>query len=453
MNKLKYLYNVNNISVGLLILPYFIFNSSNIYNSRYYSIDKIILTFILIILLDYIIKMYAIKTKNNFIKTIILISFFIFFYGYYIILINQQILAKYFQIISRGGILLTFLIVTFLGCILFYKIKNYRPLNTFLIIFLITNLGFNNNLKKINNKYNSSVRNEKFIKSKNATNEFKKPIILIITDEYNSPDGLYKINKSMNIYNFSTFLRTKGWITNNNFYSYETSTIHSLSSLFNYNLSNDSNFKNNDINQIAYDKLLKASMIDSLHEKNVKIINYGIFDLGDSKPLSRLYFYPKSFIENIFTNTIVHLLRILFINNNLNYNKINYYPMQVHNKYIFTHLYDSVRKENNKNIFVYTHLYMPHNPIIYEPELKLKSNNLDNYIKYWEFTNNKLKVLLSELTKDKKYKIIITGDHGYKGDRRVNAQKTFAAFYGFDKSEIESIKSVQDLGFLINSSY
>ena len=52
--------------------------------------------------------------------------------------------------------------------------------------------------------------------------------------------------------------------------------------------------------------------------------------------------------------------------------------------------------------------------------------------------------------KENKYRIILTGDHGYRGDDRINPQNTFTALYGFDKADVDKIKSVQDLGSLIN---
>ena len=98
---------------------------------------------------------------------------------------------------------------------------------------------------------------------------------------------------------------------------------------------------------------------------------------------------------------------------------------------------------------------MPHDPYEYFNEFNTNSKiNPNKYIDYWKFTNAKLLVLLKELTKDNKYKIIITGDHGY-GDigGGIKAENTFGAFYGFNEYEINKIKSVQDLGNLINASF
>ena len=65
----------------------------------------------------------------------------------------------------------------------------------------------------------------------------------------------------------------------------------------------------------------------------------------------------------------------------------------------------------------------------------------------------KLLALLTELTKDNRYNIILTGDHGFRRMKEVPPNYTFTAFYGFDSSQLTNLKSVQDIGSLINASY
>ena len=97
---------------------------------------------------------------------------------------------------------------------------------------------------------------------------------------------------------------------------------------------------------------------------------------------------------------------------------------------------------------------MPHAPIIYEPEFQLRDEyNLNNYYAYWNFTNNKLSAFLAKLTSENKFRIILTGDHGYRSDKTLNPHYTFTAFYGFNNYDLEKINSVQDLGSLINGSF
>ena len=97
---------------------------------------------------------------------------------------------------------------------------------------------------------------------------------------------------------------------------------------------------------------------------------------------------------------------------------------------------------------------MPHGPIQYKPDFPFRSeNNVPNYKDYWDFTNLKLNSLLTDLIKSQKYRIILTGDHGYRNDKRINPHYTFSAYYGFNHENIDKINSVQDLGSLINSGF
>jgi hypothetical protein len=97
---------------------------------------------------------------------------------------------------------------------------------------------------------------------------------------------------------------------------------------------------------------------------------------------------------------------------------------------------------------------MPHGPLQYEPSFPILTiNNIINYKSYWDFTNQKLNSLLTSLIKENKYRIILTGDHGYRYDKRINPHYTFTAFYGFNQESIDKINSVQDLGSLINGGF
>ena len=59
-------------------------------------------------------------------------------------------------------------------------------------------------------------------------------MLLIVSDEYNSPDNLYSIFNDSSLYQFSKQLKKDGWEVRNNSYSYETSTIHSVASILNF---------------------------------------------------------------------------------------------------------------------------------------------------------------------------------------------------------------------------
>jgi hypothetical protein len=455
MKKLFELFNLKQLSFLLIALPYLAFNSESIVKSPFFSTANLLLLFLGLFIIDIIIRLLLKQIGTRFYTTITVLTAYViivFFYGFYIELVSQNGISYVFNIFIRGRIILEFLTLLFIFITLLVRNKkvNLQYFNVFFITFFasafISSLVSYKSNRRLDYKSNYTK-----IPTQDKSN---KPVILIISDEYTSPDDLYKVYKDSSIYKFSNHLKNNGWIIKNSFYSYETSTIHSLSSLFNFNLSKDSKYSNEEINDIGVTKLLHASIADSLEKKKVNIINFGIFDIGKYPYLTRLYPYPTSFIEVILIQSLLYT----FISNTGNLNEsgltMTYYPMESHNKYIIKHLTDTLNTITNINTFAYVHLYMPHGPIQYNPEFRIRTvNNLINYKDYWNFTNQKLFLLLKKIIRENKYRIILTGDHGYRGDKRINPHYTFTAFYGFDEGPINKIKSVQDLGSLINNGF
>jgi hypothetical protein len=338
------------------------------------------------------------------------------------------------------------------GDLYFIEIKNrYKLFNIYLLI--LGTIAFTSHLKEF-------YQEKKFIENLSSNyidigrlDKTEKPILLIITDEYSSPIELFSKFKDSSVFSFSHDLQKNNWSVKENFYTYETSTIHSISSLFNFNLSKGGRYNNYEIYDIGVNKLRKAKLYDTLINKKISIINYGIFDIGKIKPLNRIYFYPKNLFEQFFSySSIFH---IIYNTDNLSFwgIKSDFFPTEKHNKYILKNLKKELSKLNYGNYFCYVHLYMPHAPYQFKPYFKGGKANIENYYKYWNFTNEKLKELLIQLSKTNKYRIILTGDHGFRNETKINAHYTFSAFYGFDDFSLKKIYSVQDLGSLVNSYY
>lgn len=455
MNKLYDFFDLKKASIFIITFPYLCFNYETIIHSPFFSFSQLLLILALIFLIDVLIKSVQFKLYEKIYTIMLFIILFIsvlFFYGLHITTLIQNGIQNYLHFYIRGRTIIGFLLAFFILFILIFKKKtiNYQYLNVFLIL-----LGL---ISFINSFTNSKANGNQVFKSNFVPIDLKnspvKPILLIISDEYASPDGLYQVYENPSIYNFSNELINKGWITKNSFYTYETSTIHSLSSLFNFNLSKNNQYGNEEINKIGLSKLLHASIADSLEKKKVKIINFGIFDLGKHVPLNRLYFYPTSFFEAIASHTAYYVIKSNTGQFNISGFFSSYYPTESHNKYIFNQLVDTLNTLSNNKIFTYVHLYMPHVPMLYEPDFPIRTqNNLINYKAYWDFTNYKLNILLTDLIKENKYRIILTGDHGYRSEKRINPHYTFSAFYGFDRELINKINSVQDLGSFINGGF
>jgi hypothetical protein len=286
-------------------------------------------------------------------------------------------------------------------------------------------------------------------------NEGQKPIVLIVLDEYSSPDELYKIVKDSSVYNFSNTLKNKDWEVRNSSYTYESSTIHSISSLFNFNLSKDSLYDKQNTETIVSKKMLKAALLDSLSSKGVVFNNYGIFHIGNTKPLTQLYLYPTNFTEHFLIRTTYAEEK----NKSGNFKFKNliksYGNIFEHNAYILNNLPAILRENKNKKSLTYVHLFIPHAPFYYGNEFPVKHViNFENYFLFWKFTNTKMEALLDSINKQGEYRIILTGDHGYRrNEHKENYHYSFTAFKGFDSLALKQIESIQDIGLLINAGF
>ena len=112
--------------------------------------------------------------------------------------------------------MIEFFLVIFIIIILISKKReiNYQYLNVFLILFGTIAFCTSFEPTKEKRKFKSSfVTLPKY-------NSTIKPVLLIISDEYTSPDALYQVNKDSSVYQFSNELASTGWIIKNSFYSY-----------------------------------------------------------------------------------------------------------------------------------------------------------------------------------------------------------------------------------------
>jgi hypothetical protein len=340
--------------------------------------------------------------------------------------------------------------------------------NVFLGIYFIVNIFSSRNLNitiippidSIQNGYKHISENFSSDKNGNenqdgSRNQDQKPIILIVLDEYSSPDELYKIVKDSSVYNFSNTLKNKDWEVRNNSYTYESSTIHSISSIFNFNLSKDSLYDKQNTETIVSKKMLKAALLDSLSNKAVAFNNFGIFHMGNTKPLTQLYLYPINFTEHFLIRTTYAEEK----NKSGNFKFKNliksYGNIFEHNAYILNNLPKILSQNKNKKSFTYIHLFIPHAPFYYGDEFPVKHViNFENYFLFWKFTNSKMEALLDSINKQGDYRIIITGDHGYRrNEHKENYHYSFTAFKGFDSLALKQIESIQDIGLLINAGF
>jgi hypothetical protein len=456
------LWNLNKASFLMVVLPYIGFNWRELYDSVFFSVKEAGLILLFLIFIEIIFKQ-VVKRLGKYEKllSVLFICFTIlFFYGNNIVIPIYQYITKslHFYIKEKMLFLIVAGLLVFIFHYLFAKKNLWKVFNVFLGIYFIVNIFSSKNLNAeitppidlIQNGYRNiseSLSSDK--------NEVQKPIVLIVLDEYSSPDELYKIVKDSSVYNFSNTLKNKGWEVRNSSYTYESTTIHSISSLFNFNMSKDSLYDKQNTETIVSKKMLKAALLDSLSNKVVAFNNYGIFHMGNTKPLTQLYLYPTSFTEHFLIRTTYAEEK----NKSGNFKFKNliksYENIFEHNAYIINNLPAILNEQKNKKSFTYVHLFMPHAPFYYGEEFPVKHViNFENYFSFWKFSNRKIEALLDSINKQGDYRIILTGDHGYRrNEYKENYHYSFTAFKGFDSLALKQIESIQDIGLLINAGF
>lgn len=445
------------ISFLILVLPYLAFSIPIFTESPFFSLPKFLLTLVVIILIDVLVKMFLKRYPGAtlWVSLFIYSSILLFLYSPYIILPTIYFIQRHFHTVHVRGRMLTIILFALIVLLVLITYKKRIAFNYFINIFMLilfTLNVFTNTNEQLHRKKHQIVSSPSDADIHFNTDSLSpKPVILIITDEYSSPDELYNQFRDSSLYDFSRELTRTGWIVRNRSLSNETSTIHSLSSLFNFNLSESGDYKRSSISAASLN-LLHCKLGDSLERKNIGIVNFGILDFNRSEPLSRLYPYPKNYHEVLFYNSA---LTVVYQNTEsmkpAGFGE-NFNAIANHNKKILETLPDSLQKLTSNNYFIYAHLLMPHTPYMYFNEFS-QPRNTAGYVAYWKFTNNKVLQFLNELLQSHQYRIILTGDHGDREDPKINPNYTATAFYGFDTKDVEKIKTVQDLGVLINAYY
>jgi hypothetical protein len=94
---------------------------------------------------------------------------------------------------------------------------------------------------------------------------------------------------------------------------------------------------------------------------------------------------------------------------------------------------------------------MPHGPFTITPKIS-EEPTLSGYVNFYKFSNNILIKHLQSMDLDK-FRIIITSDHGFRGDSSLNPHHGATFLKGFEESEVKKIKTIQDIGTLVEDSF
>ncbi|MDG2397251.1 MAG: sulfatase-like hydrolase/transferase [Flavobacteriaceae bacterium] len=439
----------DNFSLTILLLPYSVLNSLD----NEIGIKFNLLFFLpLFILID-----FALIKTNHLIKTILFSFTFYFFYSYLIYTDSyyyiQGLSFRYFSLIL-------IIIFTFI----FYKLSNKKAKNFLNVVILIYSLLAISNIfitpliKIKTQKHN--LKTDKIIFN-SLIKEKEKTIILIVCDELGTSNEIFNITKSQRDLEFNNELESLNYLVKKDFFSHTKSTKISMASMLNFNLKNNQYIieqeqkTNNFRTTTKLKNLIKYNLLtDSLNKFNRKVFSYGLLNFPMAKTKNNqinhlwgalsfepfVYFFKnQSVISDFFYKSVLNFLdKRISLGNNFFDNsrkKTLHYLKQINFE---------------KKSFYYFHFHAPHDPYSYFDEFveNKKINRFQNYINYRRFMLKKLANKL-KLEKFKNTRIIIVGDHGLRDHNIINELNTFGAFYGFNKIDVEKIKSPQDISHLI----
>jgi len=318
-------------TLAYFLLHYDVFRRSMLLDHTYVAI-----LFSIFILVD-ILLVYLNKTEKKFNKTInaliysaaILFWFVIDFMHNTHIVVKDYITHPYYS----ASILGIGFICSIITIELFLKSKrhgNYFQ-NVFWSILCITSLSdlILGKVEKEYEKISNTPKKFEYAKKDNKTT------VLLILDEYSSPNEIYKLTKNTNELDLAKKLKNNGWTIKSTFKTKELSTIFSIASLLHYNISSDKKFiKRHDWDVHLKYYLNPPTLIKDLRDKKIRIKNYGIFQLADYNPVSTIFFFPTNFFELITAFTGIPVLFDYFKDGKLDLIRFNTSSTDEHNRYL-----------------------------------------------------------------------------------------------------------------------
>lgn len=428
------------------------------------SVLYICLTFILIFFLFDI--LFFNHLNNNFLSIVFYVSSFIFFYIFLIYYDSYQLIHN-----LRFSIFLL-LMIFIMTLISFFLVKydSFKFINVFCLFFTSTFL-ISDSIEQYSRDAELVKLNFKYDKDKMISDiHSNDPLVLIILDELASNYEIYK-KDTVNALITDNF-KNIGFNIIDDFKTQSLSTKFSLPSLLNFNLHNNENelmhidlLENNLSTVKKYDYLYRNSLlVDSLNSKNVTTQNFGLAPMSESVNHKITYpWYPRKITSRNFE--IIKGYESLNIIANYTILKNFYLKFQHgefdvylnHNNDIWKKIITEDYVDNN---FYYFHIMSPHEPYRFKTymsdydkiENKIDSSSeTQSYINFREKVFNRLFNILKD-EKFKKVRIIISSDHGYRKESEIiDPSSTMLFLKGFDINTYPN--SVQDIGYLINSSF
>lgn len=391
-------------------------------------------------------------------KATILLSTYLTWYLYFktiqVKLVSIHILSifsnlSYFLGCTIVLLMLITVIVFFLRESRVKKMSKY--LNLLFIIFLITEVGkmWLQLIYENPRHYNTNQ-----LEFKAITSQIRPDIYLLVMDEYAGFQSS-ETNFNYNNQEFVNKLRADNFFVANSPNSNYNSTLFSLASMFNLNYSNSFIEKNlKDISAFgqAAKEIQYNILVPFLISRGYIIKNYSGFRI-ESIPSGAFYFMAienRLALEKTFGNVLKNELFSRLPSNSLQrFLGTQIAQVDEYNQAVYRKCKKEFSKDSNMNPkFVYAHFFMPHEPLLYSKDGKVRKYSdvfLDkrmgtykkSYAEYLQYTNSQISTLINLILNKKGDKIVLlVSDHGErftKGTTKGSEYNNFFAVYNSQK--------------------
>lgn len=395
-------------------------------------------------ILIYLSCLLILKNKQSALILSLLLQLFVLFYG----VIYDQV-SIYFPLIARHSVLcIAYAVLCILLLILLSKVtieKRQQIIIRNTIIFVALTIF---ELGRLALLVINQPSKEAPITS--SSNQAAKPdIYLLVMDEYSSTEALSCYFNMDNRYMDSFLLQSGFYIFPKSKSNYMRTTF-SVASILNFDYVNglqpSKNTNTNDI-ILSLKKIKFNRLYQLLEQRGYRTVNYSNFDIYKNPSATRQTF--RLFNDRLLTaNTLMGRLttdlgwnvRWPLLKNLLGTGDSWQTFRDINERTIQKILAEPSLKTSQPK-FVYTHLFMPHPPFLYDSLGRLNEEkyfSIDKhyapayvplYLSYLHYTNKKLMEIIRtiQLNTNNKAVIILTGDHGYRvRDKKLPDEHFFA---------------------------
>lgn len=257
-------------------------------------------------------------------------------------------------------------------------------------------------------------------------------IYFILSDDYTNSRTLKELYHYDNSA-LDSFLVKEGFHIQWNSRSNYASTPVSMASILNYSYLKGLDSVTFQSYLDMWDLIAKSAAINFLYKEGYSVVNYSFFDLPESPTGKEIPFIPLK--GRLITNRTLLNYLVRDVLNPIKHKLIDSVTLtnDVHNltdrenERVLQQTMEESRRKRDQPRFVYTHLFMPHPPYLYDSLRKHRSMHEiallagseqfpKYYLEYLPYTNDRIRQLISTIKTNTHGQAVILfmSDHGYR---------------------------------------